>query len=255
MAWDPQHYLKFSDERLRPGFDLLARIGDLPEGPLAELGCGTGVHARAIAARWPSRRLVALDSSAEMLHQAAAEVSGIEWQQGDLIKWAPQERQALLFSNAVLQWVDDHPTLFRRFMTMLAPGGTLAVQMPRNFGAPSHVLMRQTAGNGPWKTRLEPLLREDPVAAPETYYDLLVPLACGGLDIWETEYLHVLSGEDAVFTWVSGTALRPLVAALEGEERAEFERRYRERLRAAYPVRGNGKTLLPFRRLFIVARA
>jgi trans-aconitate 2-methyltransferase len=255
VAWDPDHYLKFSDERLRPGFDLLARVGELPGGPLAELGCGTGVHARAIAARWPERSLTAVDSSPEMLRQAATEPSSIRWQQADLQTWEPPGKLALLFSNAVLQWIDDHPTQFRRFMALLAPGGILAVQMPRNFGAPTHVLMRQTATEGPWKTRLDPILRHDPVAAPEIYYDLLTPLAKGGLDIWETEYLHVLSGEDAVFAWVGGTALRPLVAELEPAERADFERRYREALRKAYPRRGDGKTLLPFRRLFIVARA
>ena len=255
MAWDPSHYLKFSDERLRPGFDLLARVGDLPSAPLAELGCGTGVHARAIAARWPEHSLTAIDSSPEMLRQAAAEPSSIHWQQADLTRWESQEKLALIFSNAVLQWVDNHPTQFRRFMAMLTPGGILAVQMPRNFGAPSHVLMRQTASEGPWKARLDPILRHDPVAGPEIYYDLLVPVAKGGLDVWETEYLHVLSGDDAVFTWVSGTALRPLVAALEPAERADFEQRYREALRRAYPHRADGKTLLPFRRLFIVARA
>jgi trans-aconitate 2-methyltransferase len=255
MAWDPAHYLKFSDERLRPGFDLLARVGELPEGALAELGCGTGVHARAIAARWPDRRITALDSSAEMLRQAAAEPSSVDWRQADLTEWVPQEKLALIFSNAVLQWVDGHSAVFPRLMEFLAPGGTLAVQMPRNFAAPSHVLMRETAGEGPWKDRLEAIVRHDPVAGPEIYYDLLIPRARSGLDIWETEYLHVLSGQDAVFTWVSGTALRPLVAALSGDERKVFEQRYREKLRAAYPQRSDGKTLLPFRRLFIVARA
>jgi trans-aconitate 2-methyltransferase len=255
MAWDPQHYLKFSDQRLRPGFDLLAQVGDIPLAPMAELGCGTGVHARAIAARWPEQPLTAVDSSSEMLRQASAEPAPIAWVQGDLTQWQPSAPLSLIFSNAVMQWVDDHATLFPRFVTMLAPGGVLAVQMPRNFAAPSHVLMRETALEGPWAHELEPILRHDPVAPPETYYDLLAPLARGGLDIWETEYLHVLSGEDAVFTWVGGTALRPLVGALPAEQRAEFERRYKAKLRPVYPRRADGKTLLPFRRIFIVARA
>lgn len=255
MAWDPAQYLKFSDERLRSGFDLLARVGELPPGPLAELGCGTGVHARAIAGRWSDRALTAVDSSAEMLAQASAQPSRIQWVQADLRQWSASAPAALLFSNAVLQWVDDHQTLFPRMMAMLAPCGVLAVQMPRNFAQPSHVLMRETASEGPWAPRLKPLLRSDPVAPPETYYDLLTPLARGGLDIWEVEYLHVLDGEDAVLNWVRGTALRPLLSALAAEESSAFERAYAEKLRRVYPRRANGKTLFPFRRLFIVASA
>jgi trans-aconitate 2-methyltransferase len=255
MAWDPAQYLRFSDERLRPGFDLLARVGELPPGPVAELGCGTGVHARAVAERWADRAMTAVDSSAEMLAQASVEPSKILWIRADLRQWSAPEPAALIFSNAVLQWVDDHATLFPRLMGMLAPRGVLAVQMPRNFGQPSHVLMRETATEGPWAERLKPLLRRDPVAPPETYYDLLTPLARGGLDIWEVEYLHVLAGEDAVLNWVRGTALRPLVSALAAEEAAAFERIYAEKLRRAYPHRADGKTLFPFRRLFIVASA
>src|SRR5262249_40623535 len=145
MAWDPATYLRFSDERLRPGFDLLARVGDLPQGPLAELGCGTGVHARAIAERWSGRSLTAVDSSSEMLKQAAATPSSIRWVEADLRSWTPPEKVALVFSNAVLQWVDHHESLFPRLMGMLMPGGVLAVQMPRNFDQPSHVLMREAA--------------------------------------------------------------------------------------------------------------
>lgn len=255
MAWDPHQYLKFSDERLRPGFDLMARVGELPKGPLVELGCGTGVHARAIAERWPGRAMTALDSSQEMLKQASAEASPIDWVEADLQTWAPSEPPALLFSNAVFQWIDGHRVLLPRLMSMLVPGGVLALQMPRNFDAPSHVLMRETALEGPWAPALAPLLRTDPVAAPETYYDLLVSIARGGLDIWETVYLHVLSGDAAVLNWVRGTAVRPLLAALEPAARKAYERAYGEKLRRAYPRRADGRTLLPFRRLFIVARA
>jgi len=254
MAWDPAQYLKFSDQRLRPGFDLLARVGDLPVGAVADLGCGTGIHARAMAERWPDRAVLGVDSSPEMLRQARATPSPIRWVEADLQRWTPDAPPALVFSNAVLQWVDRHDALLPRLMATLVPGGVMALQMPRNFDAPSHVLMRETAAEGPWAPRLGALLRHDPVASPAVYYDLLVLLARDGLDVWETEYLHVLSGEDAVLNWVRGSALRPLLEPLAASERAEFERLYAEKLRRAYPRRGDGKTLLPFRRIFIVAR-
>jgi len=260
MAWDPTLYLKFGDERLRPGFELLARIADLPPGPLVELGCGTGAHARAIAQRWPDRPLTAIDRSREMLAKAAAEPSPIRWLEADIASWTATEPAALIFSNATLQWLGGHAQLFPHLLRQLVPGGVLAVQMPRNFDQPSHVLMRETAQQGPWAATLAPVvggatvLREDPVAPPDWYYDLLSPLARPGLDLWETDYLHVLDGEDPVLHWVSGTALRPVTEALKGTERESFLAAYGAKLRQAYPRRADGKTLLPFRRLFIIAR-
>jgi trans-aconitate 2-methyltransferase len=264
MAWDPQQYLKFSNERLRPGFDLLTQVGDLPPGPVYELGCGTGVHARAIADRWPDRAVVAIDKSPQMLAEAAASPSRVTWAEADIETWQAPEPAALVFSNATLQWLEGHERLFPRLMRQLAPGGVLAVQMPRNFDAPSHALMRETAANGPWAATLQPqtkagtgqasLLRLDPVGPPAFYYDLLRPLTLA-LDLWETEYLHVLAGDDPVLEWVRGSALRPVLDALQPELQRGFERDYAARLRKAYPRRGDGHTLLPFRRLFLVARA
>jgi len=263
MSWDPRQYLKFSNQRLRPGFDLLAQVGDLPPGPIYELGCGTGVHARAMAERWPDRAVVALDKSPQMLAEAAASPSRVRWAEADIETWSAPEPGALLFSNATLQWLEGHDQLFPRLARQLAPGGVLAVQMPRNFDAPSHALMRETAANGPWAATLRPqtqtgtgrssLLRLDPVGPPAFYYDLLRPRA-QALDLWETEYLHVLEGEDPVLEWVRGSALRPVLEALSPEQRFGFERDYALRLRAAYPRRADGCTLLPFRRLFMVAQ-
>lgn len=263
MAWDPSLYLKFGDERLRPGFDLLARVGDLPPGPLYELGCGTGVHARAITARWPDRALTAIDRSPEMLAKAAAEPAPIRWLEADIARWSAAEKGALIFSNATLHWLDDHERLFPHLLRQLVPGGVLAVQMPRNFGQPSHVLMRETAAEEPWAARLAPVfgkdgatvLRSEPVASAEVFYDRLAPLASGGIDLWETDYLHVLDGDDPVLGWVRGTALRPVLDALAGSERDAFLAAYGAKLRKAYPRRADGKTLLPFRRLFLVAQA
>lgn len=265
MTWDPRLYLKFGAERQRPGFDLLAQIPDLPSGPVYELGCGTGLHARAIAERWPGRPVYGIDNSAEMLAEAAKRPSAIEWVEADIGIWRAPQRAALIYSNATLHWLGRHAELFPRLLAGLAPSGVLAVQMPRNFEDPSQRLLRETARSGPWAERLAPLfdpacptpslLRPDPVGAPEFYYDLLAPLAAGGIDLWETEYVHQLGDENAVLEWMRGTTLRPVLDALDEALRVAFLATYSAALAAAFPGRADGKTLLHFRRLFLVARA
>ena len=161
----------------------------------------------------------------------------------------------LIYSNAALHWLPDHERLLPAILASLRPGGVLAVQMPRNFAAPSHTLIAEVAREGPWCDRLEPLLRTPPVATqpPAFYYDVLAPLA-DSIDIWESEYLQVLNGPDPVKEWTKGTALIPYLQRLDSEAAKSFELEYARRLRDAYPSRADGMTLFPFRRLFIVMR-
>ena len=254
MAWNPAQYLKFAGPRLRPAIDLLERIERDAPATVYDLGAGAGNVTRLIAARWPEAHVVGVDSSAEMLAKAAAEEPRIEWRRADLAGWRPDRPADVIYSNAALHWLDAHERLLPGLFAGLAPGGILAVQMPRNFTARSHTAITETALDGPWRGVLEPLLRPAPVAAPEFYYDLLAPLAAS-LDMWETEYLQVLDGENPVKEWTKGTWLAPLLAALDEPERSRFEAAYAERVAAAYPPRGDGKTLFPFRRLFMIARA
>jgi trans-aconitate 2-methyltransferase len=254
MAWDPAQYLKFAGPRLRPALDLLQRIEAEAPATVYDLGAGAGNVTRLIAARWPAAHVVGVDSSAEMLAKAAAENPQIAWQRADLATWRPDNPAAVIYSNAALQWLGDHEHLFPRIFSLLAPQGVLAVQMPRNFAAPSHVLIFETALDGPWRPKLEPLLNRSPVAAPDFFYDLLAPLAAR-LDIWETEYLQVLDGQNPVKEYTKGSWLSPLLAALDEPMRSRFETAYGERVLAAYPPRADGKTLFPFRRLFLVATA
>lgn len=256
MSWDPAQYLKFAGPRLRPALDLLARVElDSPD-LVYDLGCGAGNVTALLARRWPQARLVGVDASAEMLARAAEqpETSGVRWEQADLAQWRAEgpQRPQLLFSNAALHWLDQHEVLFPRLMEQLAEGGVLAVQMPRNHGAPSHTAMVEAAHAGPWAQQVVPVLRPSPVHAPSFYYDLLAPLS-SSLDLWETEYLQILEGADPVVEWTRGTALQPLLAAA-GTHAQGFLQAYTERIRAAYPVRSDGRTLFPFRRLFLVAR-
>ena len=251
--WDPAQYLKFAAPRFRPAMDLLARVTVEAPKTVYDLGCGAGNVTRLLAQRWPDARVVGVDDSAEMLAQAAKEAPGIVWQCQSVASWTPEQAADLIYSNAALHWLPDHQALFPRLMGCLTPGGVLAVQMPRNFSEPSHALIRETVAGGPWRDRLAPLVQPSPVAAPEYYYDLLAPLAAE-LDMWETQYQHVLEGEDPVKEWTKGTWLKQFLDALDEGDRPAFEADYAVRLRKAYPRRADGKTVFPFRRLFIVAR-
>jgi trans-aconitate 2-methyltransferase len=251
--WNPATYLKFAGERLRPALDLVARIDMDAPGAIIDLGCGAGNVTRLLAERWPGSVVMGVDSSAEMLAEARSRQPNLGWIEADLATWSPERPVDVLFSNAALHWLDDHRALFPRLVQGLRPGGVLAVQMPRNHDQPSHQAMVAAAEAGPWYDRLRPHLRTRPVASPDAYADILSPVS-SFIDIWETVYWHVLEGDNPVVEWTKGTALRPLLGALDGEERTAFLGDYASRVERAYPRRDDGTTLFPFRRLFIVAR-
>jgi trans-aconitate 2-methyltransferase len=250
--WNPAKYLEFAGPRLQPAVDLLARVPLSSPAVVYDLGCGAGNVTRLLQARWPGAELTGVDGSAAMLAAAAKAAPGIRWVQADLAAWRAPKPADVIYSNAALHWLDDHPRLFPRLLAELAPGGVLAVQMPRNHGAPTHTEMVAAAEAGPWRGRLASLLRRAPVAAPPAYYDVLAPVA-GRLEIWEIEYLHVLDGDNPVVEWTRGSALRPLLDALEEPDRSAFLADYARRIAAAYPRRADSRTLMPFRRLFILA--
>jgi trans-aconitate 2-methyltransferase len=253
MAWDPKTYMSFAAERTRPAAELLARVPlDNPKR-VADLGCGPGNSTALLAARWPDATLEGVDNSAEMLAQARASGIKARWSEADVARWTPEAPCDVIFSNATLQWISDHPALLPWLMTHLAPEGALAFQVPRNFTEPCHVLIREVADGGPWAAKLKSVRDWWNVLEPEAYFAILEPHA-RVIDIWETRYVQVLDGEDAVYRWMSGTGLRPFAAALQGEEREAFLAEYKRRVAAAYPRRESGKTLYPFQRLFAVAR-
>ncbi|MGE0715278.1 MAG: methyltransferase domain-containing protein [Alphaproteobacteria bacterium] len=252
-VWDPSQYLKFADHRLRPALDLLARVPLDRPGTIVDLGCGAGNVTRHLADRWPEARVIGVDSSPQMLSKARGILPDASWVEGDIATWTPPAPGDLIYSNAALHWLGDHGGLFPRLMGLLAPGGVLAVQMPRNYEAPSHTRLLDTAVSGPWRERLAPLVRPSPVAAPEAYHRALAGPG-RTLDIWETVYMQVLEGENPVAEFTKGTALKPLLDALEEPQRSQFETEYRRRIAAAYQREADGTTLFPFRRLFIIAR-
>ncbi|AJE41086.1 trans-aconitate 2-methyltransferase [Streptomyces nodosus] len=259
-VWDPGQYLRHAGHRARPFADLLARVPGLPgEAPrIADLGCGPGNVTTLLADRWPTAHITGYDNSPEMLDTAHTVHEGptpgggrLDFAPADLRVWTPGEPHDLIVSNAALQWVPGHANRFPDWVFGLAPGGTLAFQVPGNFDSPSHRLMRELAHSARWRGRLAGVLRhDDAVLAPEDYLRYLTSLGCTA-DVWETTYLHLLQGEDPVLDWVKGTGLRPVLTEL-GEEAEEFLTDYRAALREAYPATSHG-TVFPFRRIFVVA--
>ncbi|HEY6425396.1 MAG TPA: trans-aconitate 2-methyltransferase [Pseudonocardiaceae bacterium] len=248
--WDPETYLEFGDQRARPFHDLLARVGARDPALVVDLGCGPGTLTQLLAKRWPRATLVAVDSSPEMV-QAAWE-RGIAAELGDVRQWSPAAGTGLVVCNAVLQWVPGHAGLLRRWMRELPPGGWLAFQVPGNFSAPSHTEPARLAEEPRWRGLLD-LRGTCPVLEPAGYAALLAPGA-EELDVWETTYLHRLTGPDPVLEWITGTALRPVRATLSAAEWTAFREELAPRLRAAYPAGADGATWFPFRRLFAVVQ-
>jgi trans-aconitate 2-methyltransferase len=255
-TWDPNQYLAFGDHRLRPALELLSRIPLEAPARVVDLGCGAGNVTAYLRRRWPQASIMGIDSSSEMLAKAAeAELNmepAVEWRQGDFATWEPEAPVDVIYANASLHWFPDHDALFPRLMECLNPGGVLAVQMPRNFGQPSHTSMAEIALKGPWAKTLAGVQRNAPVAEPDFYYDLLAPRS-SGVDMWETRYVQVLEGENPVAEFTKGSWLKPLLDALAEPERSEFEATYRERVLQYYPPREDGTTLFPFNRMFMVA--
>lgn len=257
--WDPQQYLHFADERSRPFFELAGRVRAASPRRVADLGCGPGQLTATLAARWPDAHVTGIDSSAEMIAAAraqplpAAAGSGrLGFEQADARDWQPVAAPDVIFSNALLQWIPDHLPLLRRWAALLPAAGWLAFQAPGNFDQPGHVILRELARSGRWRPLLGDVPLNRQAGDPADYLELLAAAGCH-VDAWETTYLHVLHGTDPVLDWYRGTALRPVLAALPAAEAAGFLAEYGAALREAYPAQPHG-TVLPFRRVFVVAR-
>ncbi|HEV7319535.1 MAG TPA: trans-aconitate 2-methyltransferase [Ensifer sp.] len=253
MVWSPAQYLKFEDERTRPARDLLAQVPELPAGPAFDLGCGPGNSTELIRDRFVEATLSGLDSDDNMLVAAAKRLPGITFERADLASWVPPDGASLFYGNAVFQWLPNHLTIFERLMKALAAGGTLAVQMPDNLGEPTHLLMEETARSLRFADAFAgKTIRRNPLPAPATYVQALAPRAAS-VEVWHTIYYHRLANAEAIVEWVKGTGLRPYLDTLPTDSRDAYLADYTDRIRAAYPAMDDGKVLLRFPRLFIVA--
>jgi trans-aconitate 2-methyltransferase len=250
--WDPERYLTYADERRRPFVELLARVSAMDPATVVDLGCGPGNLTARLARRWPGAHVLGIDSSAEMIEKARATTPAVEFRVAELAEWldvgAPVD---VMLSNAALQWVPGHLDLLPRLVDRVSPGGWLAFQVPGNFDEPSHTIRTALAAETPYVEHTAGVAVPSS-HDPAVYLEALQRLGCE-VDAWETTYLHVLHGEDPVFTWVSGTGARPTLQALPDDLRTGFEEEFKRRLRAAYPPR-DGRVVLPFRRIFVVAQ-
>jgi len=251
-SWDPNQYLKFADERTRPAVELLARVPLENPKRIVDLGCGPGNSTALLKKRWPKAEVTGMDRSAEMLAAAREKLPKVKWIQGDIVTWKPDRPFDLIFSNAALQWLPDHSSLFPRLMEQLDEGGVLALQMPCNQYSPVHQILREVAQDAAWKQDLKAATRAIHVEPPAFYYNALRDVA-SRIDLWETEYQHVMKSAAAILEWMRGTALRPYLEALHDEDRSlHFEQMCLARIEEAYPRRPDGKVLFNFRRLFLV---
>lgn len=252
--WDASQYLRFSDERSRPFFELLSRVQAADPKYVADLGCGPGNLTVTLAERWPGAQVEGVDSSAEMIKaalDARYDAPGLSFGCQDVAQWHPSRQPDVIVSNALLQWVPEHRELLERWAWQLAAGGWLAFQVPGNFDQPSHAIMREMAGSPRWRRLLAEVKLNRQAADPAEYAELLLRPGYE-VDAWETTYLHVLHGADPVTQWYKGTGLRPVLTALDAERGEEFIAEYSRRMREAYPAGPQG-TLFPFRRVFAVA--
>jgi trans-aconitate 2-methyltransferase len=251
--WSPTQYLKFEDERSRPARDLLAQVPLGVARKVIDIGCGPGNSTELLAERFPDAEILGLDSSPDMLVAARKRLPKATFIEADIAKWSPEGPADLLFANAIFQWVPNHLEVVGRLFDALHGGAVLALQVPDNFGEPSHFLMNEVAADGRWSAKLgTAALARDAIPSPSAYYDRLAPHAAR-VDIWHTSYNHPLAGPSAIVEMLRSTGLRPYLAPLDAGEQSEFLGEYERRIAEAYPPLADGRVLLRFPRLFVIA--
>jgi trans-aconitate 2-methyltransferase len=252
--WDADLYLRFSEERTQPSVDLAARVAIPDPGRIIDLGCGPGNSTAVLRLRWPKADITGLDGSPDMIAAASRSYPHHnKWLIGDIASWSAGIPFDVVFSNAVLQWLPRHEVLFPHLFAQVAPGGALAVQVPAHFNSAMHLEILETAGDPAWRHLMGPTLNALTKQPPSFYYNLLQPLAAR-LEIWQTEYYHIVDSPQSIIEWFRGTGLRPFLAVLENDEqRKRFEELLLERYTRAYLPQNDGRILFPFRRLFMIA--
>lgn len=253
ITWDPQLYLRFGADRTRPAVDLSARVETAQPRRVIDLGCGPGNSTAVLRARWPAADIVGLDNDAEMLAAASKSDAAVRWLHSDAATWQPDTAYDVVFSNAMLQWLPDHAAAIPRLFGAVAPGGAMAVQVPVHLHSALHRHIVDIADQPKWRDPTRHARGAIVAHEAEFYYDVLCSLAAR-IDLWVTEYCHIMDDPEAIVAWIRGTGLRPFLNALPSDEdRRQFEAALLERVTASYPRRLDGRIVFPFRRLFFVA--
>ncbi|QEI09069.1 trans-aconitate 2-methyltransferase [Pigmentiphaga aceris] len=252
MTWSAKQYSAFENERTRPVRDLVAALPSQDVRVAVDLGCGPGNSTEVLAARFPDATVTGLDSSEDMVAAARKRLPALNFDVADIGTWAPSQQYDVILANASLQWLPDHATLYPQLLGKLAKGGHLAIQTPDNLEEPAHRLARETAANGPWAGKIGGI-KHPPRHSASFYYELLREHG-SHVDVWRTTYMHPLAGAAAVVEWFKGSALLPYLAQLDADESKAFLASYQAAIADAYPALKDGTVLLPFPRLFIVAR-
>jgi len=254
-SWNPDHYLKFGDERTRPSLDLVSHIAvECPE-VVIDLGCGPGNSTQVLTRRWPEARVLGLDSSEQMIEAARVKYPHQEWIVSTIEGWSPEQPVDVVFSNAALQWLPDHGPLVARLFGYVARGGALAFQIPSADFALVRALIHEVARAGAWAPRMRGPLHALTMEPVDFYYDRLASSA-RKVDMWETEYIHVMESATAIVEWMSSTGLRPFLDVLESQQESErFVAELTDRVVESYPPRSDGRVLFPFKRTFVIVYA
>ena len=251
--WSAQQYLKFEDERTRPARDLLGAVLSQSPKKVIDLGCGPGNSTELLAARWPQAKVIGVDSSPDMLAQAKKRLPNLSFEHGDITQWSPPPDTDVLYSNAVFQWVPDNLAQMVRLFKGLPKGATLAIQLPDTFNEPVQVLMRETARMPQFQHLMGEVARlRDDLPKVNDYYDAFCSAGTRA-QIWLTTYNHSLENVEAIVEWMKGSGLRPFLDVLDDKDRADFLHTYTGYVAAAHLPRADGRVILPFPRLFIVA--
>jgi trans-aconitate 2-methyltransferase len=254
LDWNPALYRRYEDERTRPAAELLARVPLTEATQAVDLGCGPGNSTELLVQRFAGAAVVGIDNSEAMLASARERLPQARFEFGDIATWQPALPPHLIYANAALQWVPDHEALIPRLFAALAPGGVLAIQMPDNREEPTHRMMREVAAEAPWAQAIgnADKLRTK-LLSIAGYYDLLAADAAK-VDVWRTAYQHPMASAAAIVEWVSGTGLKPFVDRLTPDLRGSYLAEYERRIATGYPPRSDGRLLLAFPRMFIVAQ-